>query len=118
MATQVQSNWVQDVLGVKFAQRQPASWDKARAAAITALTQLIAAITQSEHPDATRAVILLRAIRANLPRSVETKAAIDDLRYYLTSDDIIRAAETPNVFGVNIALRAPLLAALDTIVVG
>jgi hypothetical protein len=97
--------------GAAIAGEGQEKWRAARSAAVAALTNLEGAVRKSSHPDRDGAIIMLRAIRANLPETPDTPQKVGELERYLTTDDIIDAAETPNVFGVNLALRAPLLEA-------
>jgi hypothetical protein len=87
-------------------------WKAARGIAVASLTMLEAAVRRSPHPQKDAAIILLRAVRANLTEAPETPQQVAELESYLTTDGIIAAAETPNVFGIQIALRTPLLQAL------
>ena len=70
---------------------------------------------KSPHPKKDAAIILVRAIRANLTEAPGTPQQVDELERYLKTDAIIVAAETPNVFGIQIALRTPLLQALTAV---
>ena len=108
--------WVARVLGVSVpaATASPAlaAWRAARAAAIATLRALESAIRAMEVPQRDPAIILVRAIAANLTESPVTPAQQAALRRYLETDDIIAEAEDPNGFGITVRLRAPLLAAL------
>jgi hypothetical protein len=101
--------------GAAIAEEGQEKWRAARSAAVAALTNLEGAVRKSSHPDRDGAIIMLRAIRANLPETPDTPQKVGELERYLTTDDIVDAAETPNVFGVNLALRAPLLEALAAV---
>ena len=92
-----------------------AAWTAARAQAFAGLAALEAAVKGSPHPGRDKAIIILRALRANLIEMPGTLQQVAELRRYLATDDIVDAAETPNVFGVQLRLRTPLLAALDTL---
>ncbi len=90
-----------------------AVWQTARTAAIASLNSLLDAINKaSTHAERDAAIILLRAIRGNLTEVPDTPRKIAELEAYLTANDIVEAAETPNVFGIKVELRAPLMAAL------
>ena len=115
MSTPEQDSWVERVLGERMS--DGAEWRSARAAAISSIRSLLAAIKGSGQPNSDRAEMLLRAIAANLTAAPRTASARDDLIYYLSTDDIIEAAETANIFGVKIVLRSPLLAALRKLLV-
>ncbi len=108
--------WVARVLGVTVSPRAVspalAGWQGARMQAITTLRALEAAIRTMEVPQRDPAIILVRAIAANLTESPVTVAQQAALRRYLETDDIIAEAEDPNGFGITVRLRAPLLAAL------
>ena len=92
-----------------------AAWTAARAQALAGLAALEAAVKGSPHPGRDKAVIILRALRANLIEMPGTLQQVAELRRYLATDDIVDAAETPNVFGVQLRLRVPLLGALDAL---
>ena len=112
---------VQQKLGSQTTQAQPggqdgmSQWKAARGTAVTSLTMLEAAMRKSPHPKKDAAIILVRAIRANLTEAPGTPQQVDELERYLKTDAIIVAAETPNVFGIQIALRTPLLQALTAV---
>ena len=63
--------------------------------------------------DSTKAIILIKAICANLSEEPATPQQIAELQRYLEDDDIIEEAESPNGYGIQISLRDPLLDALD-----
>ena len=89
-----------------------ADWQAARATAMTSLRALEAAVRGMDVPERDRAVILLRAIQANLTEAPTTPRQVAELQRYIETDDIIAEAEDPNGFGITVALRQPLLAAL------
>jgi len=89
-----------------------AQWQTARGDALTALRQLENAFRNMQHAASDRAIILLRAIQANLTAAPTSLAQIAELENYLNTDRIITEAEMPNGFGFKVQLRAPLLAAL------
>ncbi|HVB67308.1 MAG TPA: hypothetical protein VNE67_05555, partial [Acetobacteraceae bacterium] len=89
-----------------------AGWQAARATAMTSLRALEAAVRRMDVPERDRAVILLRAIQANLTEAPTTPRQVAELQRYIETDDIIAEAEDPNGFGITVALRQPLLAAL------
>jgi hypothetical protein len=68
-----------------------------------------------DYLDAPEAVILLRAIAANLTEEPSTPQQLAELRRYLETDDVIEEAEEPNGFGIEVSLRAPLLEALSAL---
>lgn len=88
------------------------AWQDARATAIDALRRLDGAIRAAEDPEADKASILLQAIIKNLSPAPTDARAVAELERYLKTDDIITEAEMPNGFGIEVTLRAPLLAAL------
>ena len=111
--------WTERVLGVVVGGRGSGTlpdlsgWRAARATAIASLTALEAAVRGMDVPERGEAIILLRAIRANLTAEPATPQQVAELRRYIATDDIIAEAEDPNGFGIEVNLRAPLLAALD-----
>lgn len=129
--TAAQNQWVERVLGFSLSGvatpgRPPAAdrpairrdsesmrkWLAARTTAIASLSALERAIRLSEHPQADRAIIILRAVRANLTATPETPQQVRELRDFVATSDVVAATETPNVFGITVTLRRPLLAAL------
>ncbi len=89
-----------------------AGWQAARGAALASLKALEVAFRKMKEPETNRAIILLRAIQANLTEAPATSAQVKELENYLTTDRIIQEAEMPNGFGFKVELRKPLLAAL------
>lgn len=65
-----------------------------------------------DDPDGDEAIILVKAIQANLTETPATLRQVEELERYITTDDIVTDAEAPNGFGVKVELRTPLLAAL------
>jgi hypothetical protein len=92
-----------------------AQWQSARSGAVASLTALETAIRKVTHPNRDKAIIIVRAIRANLTERPETIEQVKNLESYLITDQVIEVAEKPNKLGVQIALRKPLLAALLTL---
>ena len=125
------NEWLQRVLGVGGPSSSSAStatesddgqlqnalaaWTKVRTKAIGSLRALEGAIRGMNHPAGDKAIILVRAITANLTETPDTKNRIIDLRNYLQNDRIIEEAEEPNGFGINVDLRVPLLEALEEV---
>ena len=109
-----QAAWVSRVLGVDpgVAPAGMRDWQAARSAAIGSLDRLASAVARLEHPSRDKAIVLLRAIRANLTESPATAQQQAALRRYIETDDVIEEAEAPNGFGITVSLRAPLLSAL------
>jgi hypothetical protein len=126
-----QNEWLQRVLGVggpssssvstatesddDQLQNALAGWTKVRTKAIGSLRALEGAIRGMNHPAGDKAIILVKAITANLTETPDTKNRITDLRNYLQNDRIIEEAEEPNGFGINVDLREPLLEALEEV---
>lgn len=115
-------SWVLAVLGIDV--RNPgtasaasapamAAWKSARGKAVADLHAVAKQVgAMDDFPEAAQAMILLRAIAANLTEEPATPQQVAELQRYIESDDIIDEAEEPNGFGIEIALKAPLLAAL------
>ncbi len=123
-ALDIQSAWVERVLGLRLPSPSRAgdgpkigmaAWQGARRQALDQLKALETAFRAMKQPQTDRAIILLRAIQANLTAEPATIAQIDALESYLATDRIIEEAEMPNGFGFKVALRVPLLAALATL---
>jgi len=123
--SETETAWVTRVLGVAVSSGGAGAgsgevrgldvWQAARTKAIATLGALEAAFRKMDEPEVDDAIILLRAIRANLTEAPVTWRQVDELRRYLTDDDIIDDAEEPNGFGIIVVLREPLLAALDEV---
>ncbi len=123
-ASDAKAAWLQRVLGISVApatapphpspsrQSGLAGWQSARATALTTLRALEAAIRRMDVPERDGAVILLRAIQANLTEAPTTRQQVAELQRYIETDDIVAEAEDPNGFGIKVELRRPLLAAL------
>ena len=119
-----QGEWLRDVLGVDRSTgggqgdggdgtaKAMAGWRTAREAALGQLKSLEDAYRGMDEPEVDEAIILLRAIQANLTAEPATPQQVDELERYITADDLIAEAEEPNGFGFEVALRDPLLAAL------
>jgi hypothetical protein len=119
------SLWVLSALGIDM--RPPAGnqgsqekaadgmavWKAARAKAVADLHGVAKKVDKLDFPQAPKAVMLLRGIAANLTEEPRTAQQVQELRSFLQNDDNIEEAEQPNGFGIEIALREPLLAALD-----
>lgn len=118
MPVETKSEWVERVLGFRLptaAQAPPdglTAWRTVRVAALGSLKALESAFRGMKEPETDRAIILLRAIQANLTEAPRTPAQVGELETYITTDRIITEAEAPNGFGIKIDLRRPLLAAL------
>jgi hypothetical protein len=124
MADTAEVAWLRKVLGVELPQggggggggggtaKAMAVWQVARGTALGQLTSLENAYRDMEEPEVNEAIILLRAIQANLTQAPETPQQVAELEHYITDDDIIAEAEEPNGFGFKVELREPLLAAL------
>jgi len=89
-----------------------AGWQSARQTAIASLKQLLKAIVQAKDPEANAAIIQVDAMMKNLTAEPKTPQQVADLEKYLGTDDVVAEVELPNPFGVTVAVRAPLLAAL------
>ncbi|RRS04808.1 hypothetical protein EIP75_07415 [Aquabacterium soli] len=87
-------------------------WTRARTAALAQLLALEKAIRGMNDPEGDAAIILVKAIQANLTARPATRQAVAELERYITTDDIIDEAQGPNGFGLTVELRRPLLAAL------
>ncbi|HZR16131.1 MAG TPA: hypothetical protein VFE51_02285 [Verrucomicrobiae bacterium] len=87
-------------------------WTTARGKVINDLKALEKAIRDMKDPEGDEAIILVKAIQANLTSRPETAKAVKELERYIATDEIITEAEEPNGFGLKIAIRGPLLPAL------
>jgi hypothetical protein len=116
-----QHAWVQRVLGLDLPPAESGliaaqvAWSRRREDVVTTLKGLETAIRKMNDPDGDEAIILVRAIAANLTPMPDSKSSIAELRRYLATDRIIGDAELPNGFGIRVQIRAPLLGALDAL---
>jgi len=89
------------------------AWQAARAAAVQSLQQLEVAFRAMKEPEVPKAIILVRAIRAQLTERPDTMQKVQELQRFIEQDQTVSEAEIPNGFGFKVSLRAPLLAALS-----
>jgi hypothetical protein len=92
-----------------------ARWSRERAEVLGQLKDLELAIRVMGDPLGDAAIILVRAISANLTERPDSKNRVAELRAYLTTDSIIDDAELENGFGIDVRIRAPLLPVLDAL---
>ena len=121
-ATDAKAEWVARVLGFRAAMPIAAiseatgggmaGWQAARVTALVSLKALEGAFRAMKQPQTDPAIILLRAIQANLTAEPSKPAQVRELITYLGTDRIIQEAEIANGFGFKVELRHPLLSAL------
>ena len=92
-----------------------ARWSRERAEVLGQLKDLELAIRVMGDPLGDAAIVLVRAISANLTERPDSKNRVAELRRYLTTDSIIDDAELENGFGIDVRIRAPLLPVLDAL---
>jgi hypothetical protein len=117
-----QDAWVSRVLGVETkadpqvapAARARASeqWGTARETVLATLKDLETSIRSMNDPLSNDAIILVKAIAANLTAAPQTPQQIGELKRYLQHDTTIDDAESENGFGIKVEIRAPLMSAL------
>jgi hypothetical protein len=90
-----------------------AAWTTARTSALNRMGALATAIAASRDPEAVRAIVELKAVKANITATPDTRQRIDELIAYLEGDDVLADVDAPNAFDIDVNLRAPLLDALD-----
>jgi hypothetical protein len=90
-----------------------AGWHSARSQVIASLKELEGKIRAMAVPEGDEAIILVKAIQANLTENPATIQQAAELERYLKTDSIITDAESPNGFGIKINIRQPLLEALS-----
>ena len=76
-------------------------WNDGKLAAgtvVKTLHSLATAIAGAKDPEAKDAIILIKAISANLTESPDTLQSVNELERYLVTDDIIEEAESENGF--------------------
>lgn len=88
-------------------------WKAARGDVVKTLHSLGSAIVGAKDPEAKEAIILIKAIAANLTETPDTRQKINELERYLVTDDIIDEAEEDNGFGFEVRIREPLLTVLE-----
>jgi hypothetical protein len=121
--TDAQDAWVSRVLGINVGAAPPGDaadqaidgWLRERAAAVGILTQLERAFRRCAHPYRDHGIMMVRAVRAQLVESLANQQQVNELAVYLQEDDVVAALETPNVFGIEVNLRRPLLTALGAL---
>jgi len=102
-----QDAWVSRVLGVETkADPQVAPAARARA------SEQWGTIRSMNDPLSNDAIILVKAIAANLTAAPQTPQQIGELKRYLQHDTTIDDAESENGFGIKVEIRAPLMSAL------
>jgi hypothetical protein len=92
-----------------------AQWTAARGKVIADLKSLERGIREMNDPDGDAAIILVKAIQANLSARPDTTQAVAELERYLTTDSIVAEAEAPNGFGIRINIVSALLPPLGSI---
>ncbi len=91
MPVETKSEWVERVLGFRLptaAQAPPdglTAWRTVRVAALGSLKALESAFRGMKEPETDRAIILLRAIQANLTEAPRTPAQVGELETYIYS---------------------------------
>jgi hypothetical protein len=90
-----------------------AAWQQAREDVVDSLDELCDAIAAARYEESAKAIILVRAIRANLVERPESKRKAAEMDNYLKTDEIIGHAEAKNGFGIRVQIRRPLIEALD-----
>jgi hypothetical protein len=120
-ATAEQWAWVRRVLNPPMMRPESAAgaspieqWQAARRLVIGQIGVLMRAIEAEGDPNGGRAVILLRAVAANLT-AVPDARGVAELARFITADDIVAAADAPNRFGIALGIRAQLEPALDAL---
>ena len=92
-----------------------AAWRTGRAEAVGQLTKVRDAIKAIKYEDSPKAVILLESIMKNLTPEPADLQAVEELRRYLATDEVIDRAHALTAFGVIINFRERLLAVLATL---
>jgi hypothetical protein len=120
-ATAEQWDWVRRVLNLPMEQSASVAgaspieqWQAARRLVIGQIGALMRAIEAEGDPNGARAVILLRAVAANLTAAPDARG-VERLTGFIDADDIVAAADAPNRFGITLGLRSQLKPALDVL---
>ncbi len=92
-----------------------AAWRTGRATAVGQLTKVRDAIKAIKYDDGIKAVILLDSIIKNLTPEPADRRAVEELRRYLATDDVIDRAHELTAFGVAIDFKEKLLKVLATL---
>lgn len=90
-------------------------WTRSRADVLGQLKQLEQALRAMKDPLFDPAIVLVKAIAANLTPAPKSKQSVAELRRYIATDSIIDDAELDNGFGIIVRIRAPLMPALDAL---
>jgi hypothetical protein len=92
-----------------------ADWRAAQEVALHTLATLGKLMRGSTVPQRDSAILLIRGISARLSGQPDTPEAVASLIRYIKLDPLVESVEGPNVFGLNVSLRSPLLDALAAV---
>jgi hypothetical protein len=99
-------------LVVKGAVTGMVGWQKAKIETITQIRQLQTALAKTKQPGALRVAKRLESIPTRLQTHPDSDENRKVLETYVTTDDTITRAEKPNLWGIKIVIREPLMKAL------
>jgi hypothetical protein len=89
-----------------------ADWRAAQEVAVHTLVTLEMLMRGSTVPQRDTVIVLIQGIRARLTGQPDTPEAVASLIRYIKLDPLVGSVEGPNVFGLTVSLRNPLLDAL------
>lgn len=92
-----------------------AQWTAARSKVLFDLKGIEQGIRAMKDPDGDAAIILLKAVQANLSARPDTLQAVAELERYISTDEIVEEAEAPNGFNIQPDIRNALPKALRAI---
>ena len=92
-----------------------AAWKKARSRVFGSLKELGRTVVTIQDPEAKEALIMLKAVQANISEKPDSLRKIQELERYVTTDDVVAEIQEPNPFGIEVDITDPLMNALGTI---
>jgi hypothetical protein len=97
---------------VKGAVTGMVGWQKAKIETINQIRKLQIALAKTRDPEGVHVVKLLEQVPQGLQIHPDSAENLQALETYITTDDTISRAEMPNPWGIQVAIREPLMKAL------
>jgi hypothetical protein len=88
------------------------NYQAARAQVVAQLDRLAAAVKASQHASRDKALMEIKAVRANLTAKPDSLNAAQALEHYLETDDVVADVDGPNPYGIAVALQQTMLPAV------
>jgi hypothetical protein len=98
---------------VKGAVGGAVGWQKAKIETINQIRQLQTALVKTKRPGALQIARMLESVPKGLEIHPDSEENLKALETYIATDNIINKAEKPNPWGIQIAIREPLMKALE-----